>query len=89
MKTLLTLCCAALLWSGVAAARADMIPGPEVPERKTPQEIVFRSRQFGTLCTVAAGITAVCLAGSLVVLRCIRKKTKAQQSPEPPETSEA
>ncbi|MEN6450460.1 MAG: hypothetical protein ABFC96_08215 [Thermoguttaceae bacterium] len=65
LVALLLLCLA-----GTKTARADMIPGPRVPERRTAWRIETTS-----VYSVAAGVVAVALAGSLVALRMIRRRS--------------
>ncbi len=83
MKKLLAGLLAVVLLSGVAPriSLADMVPGPSVPERKTPRKPEFRV-QTVPIYSVAAGVVAVALTGSLIVLARIRKKSLQSETPE-------
>jgi hypothetical protein len=57
---------------GVANLRADMVPGPAIPERPEKYQ---RQNQVGVPAySIASGVVAVSLAVSLVALRTIRKR---------------
>ncbi len=82
MKRIIAGLLAVVLLSNVAppAGRADLIPGPPIPERKMPRKPEVRE-QTVPLYAVAAGLTAVALIASLVALRVIRRKSLASQTP--------
>jgi hypothetical protein len=64
---LIGICLLSLVDSRVS--RADMILGPQIPERTTQ-----RRTESIPLYAVSAGIVAVALTGSLIALRVIRKR---------------
>jgi hypothetical protein len=83
-KIVAFLLAAALLLSAVPGiVRADMmLPFPPVPERKTPQKVVTR-RETVPLYSLAAGLTAMALTGSLIALQLIRWRNEKAVSETP------
>jgi hypothetical protein len=55
-------------------SRADVIPGPVIPERKAQREKTATYPVYAS----AAGVVAVALSGSFVALRVIRKRNGKQ-----------
>jgi hypothetical protein len=72
-----------LCWVGSSIAQADLIPtGPQAPER--PESVqAARSRNAFPVYSVAAGVVAVALTGSLIALRRIRKNGGSPTDPNP------
>jgi hypothetical protein len=58
-----------------------MPPGPRIPVPKTPRKQEAREETL-PLYGVAAGLTAVALTVSLIVLRVIRRKSPSSETPE-------